>query len=374
MSFPRWTLGAGLVLVLCALRVNHADQPQLSPRPGVLVLRTGRVLRGEIIRLGDRFVVTLGEQDEVGVPVTAVELHCDTLEAAYHRKREAISHHATAAKHLELADWCLRYELISSAAEQLILAQRLEPDNPANLKFERRLRLAARCASTPVTGSTPPSGVVSPAELDAFTSKVPPGTVERFTNTVQPLLINRCGAGNCHGPNSESSFRLAFPNWSRVIPRRFTQQNLRHVMQFVDSEQPGQSPLLLRSTRAHGGSDQPILDEHDTVQLQQLAAWVHQCAAGSSSTPSMNVWSPDAILRQLGKRRMPTFHPSAESDDQEATVAESNAAATGKIASGPPSTNQPGHSQQHSAGSGATAGRDPFDPEIFNRRYLKRKH
>ena len=86
MPHPRWTLVPAIVLFLCAVRVNQADEPQLTPRPGILVMHGGRVLRGDIIRVGDRYVVTIGERDELGVPATSVDLCCDSLEDAYSSK------------------------------------------------------------------------------------------------------------------------------------------------------------------------------------------------------------------------------------------------------------------------------------------------
>jgi hypothetical protein len=82
MSNPRWALGVCILICLGSSRVNRADDPQLLPRTGVLVLRTGRVLRGDILRVGDRYVVALGKHDEVAVPVGSVDLRCDSLEEA----------------------------------------------------------------------------------------------------------------------------------------------------------------------------------------------------------------------------------------------------------------------------------------------------
>ena len=44
-----WTLATIIVVALGSLGVNQADEPELNPQDGVLVLRSGRVLRGGII-------------------------------------------------------------------------------------------------------------------------------------------------------------------------------------------------------------------------------------------------------------------------------------------------------------------------------------
>ena len=112
-------------------------------------------MRGEITQIGNRFVVTQGKQDEVGVPVASVAWRCTTLHEAYQCQRAALPIHATAAQHLELGDWCLRYELFTAAAEELMAAQRLAPDNPQNERFEKRLRLAAHRCTAPKAASPP---------------------------------------------------------------------------------------------------------------------------------------------------------------------------------------------------------------------------
>ncbi|MFW6168994.1 MAG: hypothetical protein ACODAD_00790, partial [Planctomycetota bacterium] len=95
--------------------------------------------------------------------------------------------------------------------------------------------------------------------MDEIASGLPAGMVELFTNRIQPLLINHCGTGNCHGPATESKFRLVSPTNSHSLPRRFTQTNLKMALGFVDGERPSQSDLLTRATEAHGGSSKPAL-------------------------------------------------------------------------------------------------------------------
>jgi len=139
-----------IILVACGLvllgttSANHAEEPRLLPRAGVLVLRNGSVLEGKILRVGDRYVVGLSERDEVVVPADRVEMECDSLTEAYQRKQKLLGADATVPDHLRLADWCLQNDLLAASAEQLMAAQRRDPSDPANEYFEKRLRLAAR--------------------------------------------------------------------------------------------------------------------------------------------------------------------------------------------------------------------------------------
>ena len=63
MYKPHWTVTAIVVLALGTLGVILAEEPQLNPQNGVLVLRSGRVLSGGIVPHGDRYIVTLGLRD-----------------------------------------------------------------------------------------------------------------------------------------------------------------------------------------------------------------------------------------------------------------------------------------------------------------------
>src|SRR5688572_23670670 len=99
-------LALGLsVFVFLALALP-ADEGKLSPREGVLVLRNGHVVQGRITRLGDRYLVSLGESSEVRFPVGDVEFQCGSLDEAYFRKRDILDP-TSIRQRLDLAEWCL---------------------------------------------------------------------------------------------------------------------------------------------------------------------------------------------------------------------------------------------------------------------------
>ncbi|NLX57168.1 MAG: hypothetical protein GXY58_18835 [Planctomycetaceae bacterium] len=356
MAKSRSILGISAALILSVWGSSPADQPQFTPQPGVLVLRTGRVLRGKISRVGDRYVVTLGGQDEVGVPADSVELQCETLEDAYQQKRDGLPTRRSVADHLALADWCLRYELMGSAAEQLMAAQRLEPDSPEVATFERRLRLAAQQPTAARSTSTPAPLLTTQSDLDQLVRSMPDGTVEQFTNVIQPLLINRCGMSGCHGPNCSSSFRLAYPNWSRTLPRRFTQSNLHVTMQQIDLGKPEDSLLLVNATSAHGTCTHATLGQRDAEQLDQLVEWVHRCTVNRTSPT--NLGSTDALPLSPQVPHHGTEPDASVPGSQPAGNPGVPAAATPAAASAIRDEN--------------VTAQDPFDPEIFNRRYARR--
>jgi hypothetical protein len=336
------------------------DASPLAPQPGVLVLRSGRVLRGEIVRVGDRYRVVLGGQDEVGVPADSVELQAATLAAAYHVRAQQLSPRSTAADHLALADWCVRYELWDEAAQELAAARALEPDGASAQALERRLRLAAR-PSPPDSGPGPAVAPPPPAPLDleGYCRDLPPGTVEAFTNQIQPLLINRCGTSGCHGPRCESAFQLLYPSANRVLPRHTTQRNLYSVLRYVDRQHPETSPLLVQATTPHGNGARAAVSARDQNQLAKLVNWIQTAAgprAAATQLPSSGpVLAPVAALRGV-------------------TTLQSTPAPTSRAAEPPPAAAGSGTATESPAPAERTAsasGEDPFDPEIFNRRYLR---
>ncbi len=375
MSYPRWTLGAWAVVSLGLMGVTHADDPQLLPRAGVLVLRTDHVMRGNILRVGDRYVVTMNKRDEVSVPVDRVAMHCDSLDDAYRRKRAKLPPGASVADHLRLADWCLCYDLLPAAAEQLMAAQRRAPLDPANERFEKRLHFAAHQTSKPALRRQPAPQVAEQAELDAQLRNLPTGTIAEFTHTIQPLLLNRCGGGSCHGPNAASEFRLLSAARGRTLPRRFTQRNLRAVAELLDPAQPGRSPLLKMSTTAHGGANRPPLSDADVVPSQHLAEWVYKTSKKAGRQPPAVLKTPNTVLLQPLQRR------SGAVSDSTATNSAANATPDGNSSENRAATRidmavQPAAHQSAVPVTSkplTATGVDPFDPEVFNRRYIHRK-
>lgn len=385
MLNPFWMRRLSVFLACCAAAFCYADPPSWGSQQGVLVLRTGRVLRGEITQVGDRFIVAIGDSDEIAVPVASVDLHCQSLDEAYRRRSERISRVGTVSAHLALADWCLSNELLPQAAEQLMAAQQLEPKNAEVARFERRLQVAARQGegTAPARPTPTPSGAVKleqQVDLDQFTRGLPSGTMEQFTSGIQPLLVNRCGASACHGPNAESSFRLARPAAGRLAARRLTQRNLYASLQYVDKEKPLSSQLILQATQAHGKSRQAPIDPRETESLRQLANWLTRFQQGS--TRPANLEPQPTVLSQRDSARQPETQlvthlepvgPSTADDELDDTAVPRAQLPAAQPPAAQPPVGTPASSTTVTPAAPSAAGvSDPFDPEVFNRRYHRR--
>jgi hypothetical protein len=369
------------MLWLSVLAASAAAQTPLTPQRGVLVLRHGQVLAGEILPAGDYFVVTQGSDVELRVRAEQVECFCGSLVEAYEFKLRHLTG-SGALPHLKLAEWCLRQDLLPQCAAQLVAAMRLEPDHPYLRDLEQRLALRAEA---PADVPPPPQGspsVLGPAALEEALRDVPPAAIERFGTVVQPILLNRCAAGQCHGPSARSSLRLLRPPAGQTITRRFTQRNLATVLSYVDPHDPLASPLLVKPQTPHGGSVTAVFDRHSQAQLAELVAWVKLRAPPAPASPASHAPAPPALSvgAAPGGTTPATTGPSppaamlSQPSQHAAAPAGPSPVAAATPSAAAPRGEMPGEAVRE-AGSRPPAAvhawtpRDRYDPELFNRRF-----
>ncbi len=377
MRYLGWaTLSVSLAL---AARAADGGEPfQLGPIPveGILILRNGQAVAGSLTRAGDHYFVAL-PQGEIRLRADDVEMACRDLDEAYARKRAVLAT-GDAPRHLELAGWCLRHGLLGPAASELADAMRANPNHPLIPVFRRRLEIALNPKGAEPSGMASQPVGPSREELDAMVRRLPAGTVETFTTEVQPLLMNNCTSSGCHGPNSEHELRLLRVPRNRPGGRRITQQNLHAVLQWVDREAPEKSKLLAAPIEPHGGKDRPVFTQREVGQLQQLAAWVTglRKPAERESVP--------ASVRRLGGPPLEAGTGPLPPEPPDGRMAERPGAVVGPAPLADPNdpfsaapletpVEQPGARPrvQRGATLEGFAPADPFDPEIFNRRYFR---
>lgn len=322
-----------------------ASEPQGSWQPGVLLLRNGQVLKGDIANLGDRVQVTLAGGGEIRIPRSSVELQCRNLAEAYAIK-SAAAKNGPLSEGLDLAEWCLRQGLLGEAAEQLTLAMRRDPQHPRVTQLERRMQ--ASVTKLPETNEVPRAAVTAQhvpiEELEKTQRELPAGSVEMFTSVVQPLLINRCGANGCHGTATKSNWRIIQPTGGQTITRRFTQRNLHAALATLNRDEPSSSKLLTMARAAHGSAKTAPFGDRDENSYKQLVKWTELTLRGDTPpTPPSSLAEAKTSLLQNTE---PAFVlPAAAGKKLEKE-----------------STPKPIHSPP--------APSDPFDPEVFNRKYL----
>jgi len=285
---------AGKLAVLAVLFVlsfwearacDQESQIQAEPREGVLVLHNGQVFQGKITQAGDRHIVALGG-GQISIKSSDVEVCCSSLEEAY-QFRKRYSPCQCALDHIQLAQWCQRQGLLESASRELAEAKRLDSLHPMIPLLERRLQAMRE-------GVEPRQPIAMTAihrepedELDHLVRKLPSGTMESFTQTIQPMLMNHCMTSGCHGPGASKTFSLTRVSAGGVTSRRITQRNLQTVLQWIDRNKPEASPLLAIPLRAHGNAKGPIFTDRQTAQYQQLQDWVYRVAQMPAPTQAV---------------------------------------------------------------------------------------
>lgn len=267
----------------CSVPLAAAGPPAVAPREGVVLLANGEIIRGTIIPAGDRYDVHL-ESGEISLRKADIAVVCQTVEECYRHLRAQIDS-GRVQDHLQLAEWCIRNRLFAEAQSELADARKADPTHPKIRLVESRLELA----QSPVKAETSveqPSGVVravATAPLEVAARNLPPGTMETFTNTIQPLLVNNCSKSGCHAGRSEGGFKLERLH-PRFSSRSITQRNLEQVLALVNRDDPPQSPILQTPIHPHASVKVPIFTDRQQGQYRQLVQWVY--AVAGSHTPS----------------------------------------------------------------------------------------
>ena len=340
-------------------------QPSIAPEVGVLALKNGQVLEGAITRAGDYYVVSQGEGSELKLNANEVELCCASLLEAYEFKASRVTSFSAKSR-LDLAKWCLRQGLIDQCGEQLAAAEHMEPTNPQVADLKTRLKLIQETPQPVPTGAAMGTAV---AEVENALRGLPRGSAEKFAAVIQPILLNRCGANQCHGPNAKSEFRLLRPPPGQIVSRRFTQRNLYASLKFLDRAHPENSPLVLMPQQRHGSALAAVFDKHSSNQLLELMSWAKLTAgaplgAQSSTAPAApaTITPVNATLSQPNAKASNSAAQEGREPSDPTEAAPVSTRVMRPALDGEPTPRPKNAPQQPEF-------RDRFDPEIFNRKY-----
>lgn len=367
------------VCTIFATGAPAAERPKLAPTNGVVLLRNGEILTGTISHAGDFYFISK-PGSEIRLKASEVEQVADSLQDIYQDKRSRATP-GKLADHLALAEWCIEQKLVEQADDELKEAETIDARNLRIPLLRRRLELAqpnrAASTSTPTQVDSGPSN----DELDRLVRGLPGHAVESFTSTIQPLLVNNCTTAGCHGPRSQGKLRMFRLSLASPANRRLTQRNLYSVWQVIDATQPASSPLLTQPIRPHGKAKGPIFSGREAAQYRQLVSWVYAVTRQrkpvepppEDGSDSLQVASAERAKEKLKKARPPVKPSASPSLDEAATTDEPK---EDELA--PPELADHGDSQpirrpeKSLAQDDEYVPVDPFDPEIFNRRYFPR--
>jgi hypothetical protein len=366
-----------------------------SRRPAVLLFKGGRVIDGEVEETATHYVVyrSLGR---VEVPRRQVEFVGNDLEDVYLHKAARIPG-GDADQHLRLAEWCMLVGLHDHAIEHWEQVAELSGDpQKAQRMIEslERLRSSAAQSAKNRSGARPPRapsatlGVLSTAPSPKQLSQA---QVSSFTVKVQPLLVRNCSNAGCHDSSHPGSFILQ----RSTRPTPFTtQQNLRSVLALIDPQDPENSPLLVQALYPHGDGQQSFRGfSIKDPAVATLVDWVMALAAKAKPEPLKGKSTSDAVA----SRDLPAAEPMATDPADDTVPAQAPApgasvdrpagAAGIKLRITPhdsvpeaqPTPDPVGRAERQAPGATRPTRAaddyrpvDPFDPEIFNRRYAQR--
>jgi len=146
------------------------------------------------------------------------------------------------------------------------------------------------CAAAAAAADQPPEVVASPE------------VVAQFTRSVQPLLLNRCAAGACHGGPTSPPPRLQRPVSRGSIDRRTTLANLEAVLDAIGPDRDPQE-LVAMLARRHPAKAAPNsflatpLAPQGRVTLESWLAVVRGSESRVHTDPAVTQaarWSDDA--------------------------------------------------------------------------------
>ncbi len=296
--------------------------------------------------------------------------------------------------HLELAEWCLRHHLYEQAALALADAVATDSSHPRIGLLERRLKLELeQQAPAGLHAKEAESELPTSRDLDRMVQGLPAGTVETFTATIQPMLLNHCSTAGCHGPQGTASLRLLRIPTGKAPSRRATQRNLYAVLSAVDQDHPAQSPLLSAPMRPHGQAKSAVFTSREAMQYQQLVHWVYMIAnQASPHSGSVGLSDPHLSRSAMRHRTAKATTRATSKTPEPGTVQTGVSHLANPWSIGPasgdkaPNDRMTGDKEATDTAGDKKAGDerttdaeesqsaaegDPFDPQAFNDRYLK---
>lgn len=332
-----------------------------------VLLRNDQVIFGAVEQQGEWVIVRNGSGNRIRLPRSEVASWAESVRELFQAKL-AQRRGGDPQVHLRDARWCLRHGLYDLAAAELSAVHQIFPGHPEASVLERRLRAVASQASAvdPEDGFTDIALVTfegdtaserSPDTLgrEAGPLAVDAASFQHFVRSVQPLLLNRCG--NCHSHTSEREWRLIVPPPRARASARITHENLHSLLPWIRLGDPASSELIRWASQAHGGGGAP-LKAADHRAMAGLQMWVRDARPAFAAAEGM------AIPRRPA-RPATTNPPPAGTRAMDVTAGSPVA----EFAPHPPAAALVAPPSVDTTPSRLPPVDNPFDPELFNRRY-----
>jgi hypothetical protein len=379
------------------LNLNNLNSLNNLEKKQFYLLRTGFLTEGTITNDGKQYLLKTNF-GTMSVPIDNVEFAGATREDVYQYKK-GLTNDRDCNKLIKLAEWCFNNKLPQQGIAEYQRALRAAPNTILADVIQKRLETLQNSTSesTGVSGvrvTLPQSSEESDnTEMNRWMNGISKPIVDIFAKKVQPVLVSRCAAADCHGSNSENQFKLGIP--SHTLGNT-TYRNLRLVLQWVDLDYPMESQLLSVLVSYHGGTKAAFSVE--SVQYNNIVQWVQLAAKElpnefhtqstqnksklllkedvlppalrdailrETSTPHSE--NPDSVPIKTNQAIPPNYSPtrlnipnSSSSNSSSSNSFSSNSLSSNSLLPKTPSLDLPPVTDSV---------KDPFDPHIFNVRY-----
>ncbi|HEY2882107.1 MAG TPA: hypothetical protein VGJ15_06725, partial [Pirellulales bacterium] len=101
--------------------------PNVNSSVQLVVLRNGEFFSGAVTRQADRYVI-VRDGSEIRLPAREVDFVCQSVDEAYSTLRRRVVA-GRIDDRLNLADWCLRHNLLGDAAQEIAEAMTIDSHN-----------------------------------------------------------------------------------------------------------------------------------------------------------------------------------------------------------------------------------------------------
>ena len=249
----------------------------------MLLLVSGRVVSGQIIKSGDNYTVRK-PTGEMFIPGSQVRMECQDLRDCYRKLQSQLPGEQPARERYQLANWCLKMQMMNEARNELQAAVMIDSTYLEARELLSKLDaiLDPDSKSNPEPKSNAPDGA-SKAILRAhygindiqILGGLSRDQAREFTERIQPILLNNCTRAGCHGGHSDSALKLEKPAPGSPSGKRQTERNLNTLLKYIDRKDPLNSDLLSPASGPHpDGKPFVIPGSRGKQQLKDLKAWV----------------------------------------------------------------------------------------------------
>lgn len=255
----------------------------IKPGERVLVLRTGRVMKGRIKTISTGWLVSTDRGNAV-IPFEQVHFDADDLNSAYLRLRIQ-NGRPTVATHLRLAEWCLSQDILAEAARELRDALEKDPANETARLMLNRVDNEIHRRTPQPEPSEEPTDVVILREPETKTpdnevrslAGLSPDTAREFVASIQPLLLNKCGNARCHGSAAKNEFKLTKLRSGSGNSRVVSERNLAAVLNDLQPG-PNNRTRLTEIVRGTHVGKTIFNGRYGAVQMATLQSWMKTAA------------------------------------------------------------------------------------------------